>query len=111
MHFFFIYLCEYSTYVGNLKQINGILNVLGFKEIMQVHKKRIEGVYEKKYKIALDNVNYLGWFLEVELINVNIDEIDANMFAKNIIKDFGIKEVCINKEGYSNMLLAKYYGG
>jgi len=56
---------EHEVKVSDAKVCNDILKGLGFKELIIVEKKRKAWEY-KGTKIALDNVNNLGDFIEIE---------------------------------------------
>lgn len=102
---------EYSTEIGNVNDMEIILKEVGLNSILEVYKERIECIYKKNYKIAIDNVQKLGWFVEIELLDVDIDENIVKETMQKIIKDdLNIKTVNINKTGYSNMLLNLQYG-
>lgn len=102
---------EYSTEIDNVENMELILKELGLNSILEVYKERIECIYEKFYKIAIDNVQKLGWFVEIEILDVDIDEDIVKESMQKIIKyDLDIKTVKINKTGYSNMLLNLLYG-
>lgn len=103
-------LVEYSTEIENENSMSIILQQLGFKPVLEVNKKRIESIYKEIFKVALDNVEKLGWFIEIELLQFDYDENILEKLMKNAIKDLGIKIVRVNKIGYSNMLLDINYG-
>lgn len=95
-------LIEYSTVIADAQSMDAILGQLGLRHILTVTKKRQEYVYESIYKVALDYVDRLGFFLEIELL----DETKASAsWVDSIVKEFKIGEIRINRKGYSNMIM------
>ena len=95
-------LIEYSTMIADAQIMDAILRQLGLSHVLTVEKKRQEYIYNSIYKIAIDHVDMLGYFLEIEMLDeskTSASWIDA------IIKDLNIGEVRINKTGYSNMIM------
>lgn len=103
-------LTEYSTGIEDETSMDLILRQLGLAAVLKIQKERVECIHNKIFKIALDNVEALGWFIEIELLNHDGDEISIENKIKNVIKDLGINDVRINKTGYTNILLNNRYG-
>ncbi len=103
-------LTEYSTQIEDDKNMDMILKRLGLISVLTVNKERVECVYKEMCKIALDKVDKLGWFVEIELLNCDGDELILENRIKKIIKDLALENIRINKIGYSNMLLNLIYG-
>lgn len=95
-------LIEYSTIIADAQIMDAILNQIGMRHILSVTKRRQEYIVDSIFKIALDYVEQLGFFLEIELL----DETKfSENWVTNIIKELNISEIRINRMGYSNMLL------
>ncbi|WP_125140112.1 class IV adenylate cyclase [Clostridium transplantifaecale] len=103
-------LTEYSTGIEDDTSMDLILRELGLVAVLKVQKERVESIHKEIFKIALDNVEDLGWFIEIELLNHDGDESVIENKMIKVIEELGIKEVRINKTGYSNMLLNNHYG-
>lgn len=103
-------LTEYSTGIEDETSMELILRQLGFEAVLKIQKERVECIDKDIYKIALDHVENLGWFVEIELLRHDGDETAIENKMKQVIEDLGIKVVRINKTGYSNMLLNNQYG-
>ncbi len=71
---------EYETRVENHKELEKMLSVLNFKNILQIDKKR--EVYQARggFEVSFDKVKNLGYFIEIESL-----------------KDFGGKEKTMEK--------------
>ena len=101
------YLCdEYETKIEDLAQLRKILDVLNFKSLVKVDKKRKTWEY-KDYEIDLDSVKGLGDFVEIEYIGkdekANPDKITAEMM--DFLKELGCGRIKRNYVGYPFQLL------
>lgn len=103
-------LTEYSTEIEDENSMDMILQRLGMISVLSINKERIECVYKEMCKIAIDKVEKLGWFIEIELLDCNGDELTLENRIKEIIQDLKIENIRINKIGYSNMMLNLIYG-
>ncbi len=105
------YYCdEYETSLGDIDQINKIFEALNMSSLIVVNKKRKVFAY-KDYEIALDSVEDLGEYVEVEhkgeCEESEIPRIAEEM--KNFIEDLGCKILTRDFEGYPLLLLKKKY--
>ncbi len=105
-----IYSDEYETEVKDYKIMEQIISMLGLKPLITVHNKRTIFHY-KEYEIVFEEVENLGYFLEVEKLAT--DEKEA-MKVKEEIRNFirslklkNVKELNIGKNQY---LLSKEIG-
>ncbi len=92
--------------VSDRNILKDIIELLGFEQTVEVHKKRRKGNC-RGYEICLDEVRDLGSFIEVEKIS---DEDGEKV--QNELFDF-LKELGINEEdrvltGYDTQLWLKY---
>lgn len=100
---------EYETHVDNFDMIDIILEELSFRKEIVVDKLRKEYFLKTGFLVALDIVDGLGYFIEIE----NCNETDAlekrNRDLYQFIEYLGINIEHRNTEGYSNMLFRKKY--
>ena len=100
------YCDEYETKVEDIDQIKKILDVLNFKSIVKVDKKRRIWIY-KDYEIAVDSVKGLGDFVEIEYIGKE-EEVDPKKITEEMIdflKNLGCGKIKRNYVGYPFQLL------
>lgn len=94
---------EYEFEIVDASASEKMLKAMGFEEIIQVEKSRVE--YElDNMSICLDDISGLGCFIEIESQDDNdMDKIKLNQLMEKI----GVsKEKIINK-GYITLLLIK----
>jgi adenylate cyclase class 2 len=100
------YCDEYETKIEDLAKLRKILDVLNFKSLVKVDKKRKTWEY-KDYEIDLDSIKGLGNFVEIEYIGkdekVNPEKITAEMI--NFLKGIGCGKIKRNYVGYPFQLL------
>ncbi|UZE92994.1 MAG: class IV adenylate cyclase [Candidatus Nealsonbacteria bacterium] len=100
------YCNEYQTNLEDLTQLKKILDVLNFKSIVKVDKKRRVWRY-KDYEISLDSVKGLGYFVEIEYVgpdkNPNPKKITEEMI--DFLKNLGCGKIKRNYVGYPFQLL------
>ncbi len=98
------YIEEYETIVSDFETLDKILKAIKFNCDMVVDKYRREFLTRDGYDIALDKVDKLGFFIEIENKNVE-DTIEMrNQGLLNLIKKLELDLNARNSEGYSNML-------
>jgi adenylate cyclase class 2 len=96
---------EYETTIGDIDQIEKILNVLDFKTVVIVDKKRKAYLY-KDWEIALDEVKNLGNFVEVEYKGTQVrDAKDIANEMKDFLRALNLGKIKINSVGYAFKLL------
>ncbi|MFA7169552.1 MAG: class IV adenylate cyclase [Candidatus Paceibacterota bacterium] len=92
--------------VSNLSNANiGIefLAKLGFEEAFTIAKTRDYYVY-KNLEIAMDDVEQLGHFIEIEkMIGYNEDKNPARQECENLLKELG-KNLTIEKRKYGDLM-------
>lgn len=99
---------EYETEISNADEFRKILNFLDFKKVTTVDKQR-EYWDCGDFEIALDRVDGLGDFIEVEVKGNFESNKKAKESCLKFLEDIGIKDaekIQINK-GYPVMLLEK----
>ena len=79
-----LYSDEYETEVEDFDMIQEIIKLLGLKELLTIHNKKTLYIADK-YEIALEEVDELGNFLEVEYCTN--EDVDVELI-KSKIQDF-----------------------
>ena len=81
-----------------------ILNALGFKEVLTVSKVREKYYYDRKIVIALDEVEGLGKFIEVEtLVEDETDVEEAVEKIREIMEALGVRR--FERRSYLELVL------
>lgn len=92
------------------EQISEVLTILGFQSVAIVKKvrKRFEFVRgSRRFEFAIDFVDEVGEFLEVELM-AEQDELEAAQESlKNLCEELGLSESSIVRKSYLGMLLER----
>jgi len=100
------YCDEYETPIESLEQMEKIFGVLDMKEVVTVDKVRKLYVYQQ-YEIAIDSVNGLGDFVEIEykgeIKKQTPTQITSGMVA--FLKKIGCGKIARNSGGYPFQLL------
>ena len=101
------YSCDqYETNIGDSDQMEKILAVLNFAPLITVNKKRKIWMY-KDYEIAVDNIEGLGDFVEIEYLgkkeNLDPKEVTGEMVA--FLKKIGYQKIYRSYLGYPFQLL------
>lgn len=65
-----MYCDEYEVEIDDEDNLNKIFLILGLEEIALVDKKRKAYIYQDKYEIALDAVEKLENFIDIEVKNM-----------------------------------------
>ena len=80
---------EIEFEVGSYEKSNAFLKALGFKEWVQVNKKRQHSKY-KDFNICIDEVERLGTFIEIELLVDEDNDGDYENMLLDVAKEMGI---------------------
>lgn len=84
-----------------------IFNILGLEKLVVVDKERTTYFYQDKYEVALDKVESLGYFIEIEVKNYdkeknpNKEYDDLLKLSKNLHLDLNN----LDKRGYPYHLI------
>lgn len=100
-----LYSNEYETEVESINMIKEILNRLGLKELLIIKNKKKIFKYEE-YEIVLEDVENLGYFMEVEYCTS--DDVDVKEIKSDIQKFIDSLELNVSEElnmGKLEMLL------
>lgn len=103
---------EFEFKLENKDQLENLIELfrdLGFKE--WIKKIKLNETYQykkdKKASIEINNVQGLGYFIEIEYLCQLRELNKAKNTIHRIIKDLGIKENQIDNTGYTRMLWRK----
>jgi adenylate cyclase class 2 len=104
---------EYESKIENIESFRKILKALNFNEVVVVDKKRSAYIIEN-LEIAVDDVNDLGMFIEIEIKNhyESVEDGTKQIFA--LAKKLGLEELPEDhpvRIGYPLPLYRKKKGG
>ncbi len=96
---------KYDVLIDNLNNLNKILKELNVNKIGTIIKERTVYVYENKYEFSFDNVESIGLFIEIEVINQigNYEEDSYNLL--NLMKELKIDLNMIERRKYIDYLI------
>ncbi|NPB00347.1 MAG: class IV adenylate cyclase [Crenarchaeota archaeon] len=98
---------ELSTEVGDLESCLKIFEKLGFRKVVEILKRR--KVYSKEsYTLALDDVEGLGKFVEIECVTDSRDLVDeCARNIKRLAAELGLDDSLIERRTYLELMLEK----
>ena len=102
-----MYCDEYETEVSDVDSLYKIFDVIGLRKIAVVDKERLTYDYMNKYEVALDYVDRLGYFVEIEV--KKYDDI-ATVEYDNLLKVAKNLDLCldnIDRRGYAYHFIYK----
>lgn len=102
-----IYCDEYEVEIDNSDNLDKIFNILGLEKIATVDKKRKTFFYLDKYEIALDYIQELGYFIEIEVKKYCKDLLDEYNDLLKVAKSLNLNLDNIDKRGYPYHLIYK----
>ncbi len=100
---------EHEIMVDNPKELYSIIKLLGYKEEVRVHKKRIKTKH-KNWEICIDEVRGLGRFIEVEEITnekADSERVQEKLFV--FLETLGIKRKDRVMSGYDTLVYSKLH--
>lgn len=96
---------KYDVLIDNLNNLNKILQELNVNELGTIVKERTIYVYENKYEFSFDNVESIGLFIEIEVIN-QIDNFEKDTYnLVNLMKELKIDLNMIERRKYIDYLV------
>lgn len=96
---------KYDVLIDNLNNLNKILEELNVNELGTIVKERTIYVYENKYEFSFDNVESIGLFIEIEVIN-QIDNFEKDTYnLLNLMKELKIDLNMIERRKYIDYLV------
>lgn len=91
---------EYEVEIDDENNLDRIFKILGLEEIALVDKVRKTYFYLNKYEIALDYVENLGYFIEIEVKNYDTTALEEYDKLLKLAKDLNLNLDNIDKRGY-----------
>ena len=96
---------KYDVLIDNLNNLNKILQELNVNELGTIVKERTTYVYKNKYEFSFDNVESIGLFIEIEVIN-QIDNFEKDTYnLVNLMKELKIDLNMIERRKYIDYLV------
>ncbi len=96
---------KYDVLIDNLNNLNKILEELNVNELGTIVKDRTTYVYKNKYEFSFDNVESIGLFIEIEVIN-QIDNFEKDTYnLVNLMKELKIDLNMIERRKYIDYLV------
>lgn len=98
---------EYETKIEDSGQLEKILSVLDFKEILLIDKIRETYRVRNTFEISLDKVKALGYFIEIESLK------DMGGYEKTMeriysfAREFGLDPTKRDSQGYVTLMMKK----
>ena len=102
-----MYCDEYEVEIDNDKNLDKIFGILGLEKITVVNKTRNTYLYLNKYEVALDYVDNLGYFIEIEVKKYDDNVIKEYDNLIKIAKDLNLNLNNIDKRGYPYHIIYK----
>lgn len=100
-----MYCDEYEVEIDDENNLDRIFKILGLEEIVLVDKKRKTYFYLNKYEIALDYVDKLGYFIEIEVKKYDASALQEYDKLLKLAKDLNLNLDNIDKRGYPYHLI------
>ena len=100
------YCDEFQTEISDISSFKKILKSLDFKEIVVVEKNRDTWMY-KDAEIAIDNVNNLGRFIELELKKQVEEAKEGKDYLHKLLRELNAKVGEEDLRGYPFRILEK----
>lgn len=100
-----MYCDEYEVEIDDENNLSKIFKILGLEEIAVVDKVRKTYFYLNKYEIALDYVEGLGHFIEIEVKNYDTTALQEYDKLLKLAKDLNLNLDNIDKRGYPYHLI------
>ena len=100
-----MYCEEYEVEINNSNNLIKIFDSIGLKKIIEVKKERNIYSYQDKYEVSLDNVDKLGYFIEIEVvgtINNYFEEYD-NLLKNS--RNLGLNLNNIEQKRYPQLMI------
>lgn len=97
---------EHEVEVSNLKEADEIIKQLGFYEIIRVNKVRREAKYNDM-TICIDEVEELGYFIEVEKLTENGETFKIQEELMKFLIELGVNKKDRVERGYDTLMYYK----
>lgn len=96
---------EYESSISNVEAFIKILHALGINMLIKVDKTREKYVYQESFEIALDYVEELGYFIEIEYRGHSNDVTEAQQNLFRIATELQIDISKRDNRGYPFLML------
>lgn len=100
-----MYCDEYEVEIDDENHLEQIFKVLGLETIAIVNKVRKTYFYLSKYEIALDYVQDLGYFIEIEVKKYDTSTMEEYEELLKLAKKLGLNLDDVDKRGYPYHLI------
>ena len=91
---------KYDVLIDNYSNLDKILIALGIEKKGTINKERESYIYKDKYEFSFDNVDSIGMFIEIEVIDKSND-IDKDFYELlNIMNELKIDLNMIDRKKY-----------
>lgn len=101
------YCDEFEVEIDDAKNMDKIFKVLDLKEIEVVDKNRLTYFYLDKYEVALDTVESLGYFVEIEVKKYDATPLEEYESLLKVAKNLNLNLNNIDDRGYPYHLIEK----
>jgi predicted adenylyl cyclase CyaB len=98
---------EYELKISNRKQMEKIFSILGFDKFLTINKWRTVYVSGNKFEIALDKVESLGYFIEIEALKNSGNVKQTRQELLRFLESLGIDPSKEDRDGYVLLLMRK----
>ncbi len=95
-----MYCDEYEVEIDNETNLVKIFKILGLEEIAVVDKTRNTYLYLDKYEVALDHVQKLGYFIEIEVKKYDEEATLEYYKLLKLAQELHLNLDAIDKKGY-----------
>lgn len=101
------YCHEYEVQTNEGAELRKILLALGFQSLVAVEKHREVYVCSDEFEIALDTVNDLGYFIEIEVLKTFGSVVETRGRLNAFAVDLGLDVSKNDNRGYPFLLMEK----
>ncbi len=101
------YCDEYEVEIDDEENLDRIFKIIGLEQIAVVKKTRKTYFYQDKYEMALDRVDELGYFIEIEVKKYSNSALDEYDQLLRLAKSLNLNLNNIDKRGYPYHMIYK----
>lgn len=95
-----IYCDEYEVELDDKERMHKIFEAIGIIKFCTVNKNREVYILDNKYEFSLDNVEGLGYFVEIEVKKYDLSPIEEYKKLLCIVDNFNLNIENIDRRGY-----------
>ena len=95
---------EYEVSIDNIDNLKIIFNCIDLKESVRVNKHRTIYMYKDKYEFSFDDVENLGYFIEIEIKKYDYDLDKESDMLFDLLKELRINMNDIELKRYPELL-------